>query len=79
MFVSLPPCLQQRRRSRQLKLHTALAAVTVFPIAERPERLDKRQTRAKVEALMKETGLDQRMKNLGLWPMWEQGTRGLPR
>ncbi len=64
---------------RELKLHTALAAVTVFGIAERPERLGKRQTRAEVEALMKETGLDQQMKNLGLWPMWEQGQRGLPR
>jgi len=64
---------------RELKLHTALAAVTVFGIAERPERLGKRQTRAEVEALMKENGLDQQMKNLGLWPMWEQGQRGLPR
>ncbi len=60
----------------ELKLHTALAAVTVFGIAERPERLGKRQTRVEAEALMKETGLDQQMKNPGLWPMWVQSTRG---
>ena len=64
---------------RELKLHTALAAVTLFGIAERAERLGKRQTRAEVEALMKETGLDKQMQNLGLWPMWEHGQRGLPR
>ncbi len=64
---------------RELKLHVALAAVTVFGIAERPERLGKRQTRAEVEALMKETGLDKQMKASGLWPMWEQGRRGASR
>ena len=64
---------------RELKLHTALAAVTVFGIAERPERLGKRQTHVEAEALMKQTGLDQQKKNLGLWPMWVQGTRGLRR
>jgi len=64
---------------RELKLHVALAGVTVFGIAERPTRLGKRQTRAEVEALMKETGLDQQMKTFGLWPMWKQGQRGVTR
>ncbi len=61
---------------RELKLHTALAAVTVFGIAERAERLGKRQSRAEIEALMKETGLDKQMQTLGYWPMWEQKQRG---
>jgi Zn-dependent M28 family amino/carboxypeptidase len=64
---------------RELKLHTALAAVTLFGIAERPERLGKRQSRAEIEALMKETGLDKQMQTWGLWPMWEQGHRGRSR
>ncbi len=64
---------------RELKLHVALAGVTVFGIAERPQRLGKRQTRAEVEALMKETGLEQQMKTFGLWPMWKQGQRGVTR
>jgi carboxypeptidase Q len=61
---------------RELKLHTALAAVTVFGIAERPERLGKRQSRAEIEALMKETGLAKQLETLGLWPQWVQGQRG---
>jgi hypothetical protein len=61
---------------RELKLHTALAAVTVFGIAERSERLGKRQSRAEIETLMKETGLDKQLQTLGLWEMWEQGRRG---
>ena len=61
---------------RELKLHTALAAVTVFGIAERPERLGKRQSRAEVEALMKETGLDKQLETFGLWPQWVEGQRG---
>lgn len=61
---------------RELKLHTALAAVTVFAIAERPERIGRRQSRAEVEALMKETGLDQQLQSTGLWPLWQQGARG---
>jgi len=64
---------------RELKLHTALAAVTIFGIAERPERLGKRQSRAEIEALMMETGLDKQMQTWGLWRMWEQGQRGRSR
>ncbi len=64
---------------RELKLHAALAAVTVFGIAENPARLGKRQSRAEIEALMKETGLDHQMKTLGLWTQWEQGQRGRAR
>ena len=61
---------------RELKLYTALAAVTVFDIAERRERLGKRQSRAEVEALMKETGLDKQLETFGLWPQWVEGQRG---
>ncbi len=61
---------------RELKLHAALAAITVFGIAERSERLGKRQARAEIETLMKETGLDKQMHTLGLWSLWEQGKRG---
>ncbi len=61
---------------RELKLHAALAAVTVYGIAERAERLGKRQSRAEIEGLMKETGLDQQMRGFGVWDLWEQGKRG---
>jgi carboxypeptidase Q len=61
---------------RELKLHAALAAVTVYGIAERAERLGKRQSRAEIETLMKETGLDQQMHGFGVWDLWENGKRG---
>ncbi len=59
-----------------LKRHTALAGVTVFGIAERAARLGPRQSRAEIEALLKETGLDKEMKNAGIGGLWEQGQRG---
>jgi len=33
-------------------------------------------SRAEIEALLKETTLDQQMKLIGIWPMWESGARG---
>jgi hypothetical protein len=61
---------------RELKLHTALAAVTVFGIAERETRIGRRLTRSEVAALLQRTGLDQQMKLFGYWPLWERGERG---
>src|SRR6516162_532749 len=61
---------------RELKLNTVLAAVTAWGIADRVEPIGKRQTRAEVEALMKETRLDQQLKTLGMWDDWQSGTRG---
>lgn len=59
-----------------LRRQVALAAITAFGIADRAERLGPRQSRPEVEALMKETGLDQQMKAAGIWSMWERGARG---
>jgi hypothetical protein len=61
---------------RELKLHTALAALTAWGIANRVEPLGKRLSRHEIEVQMKETGLDQQMKVLGYWPVWESGARG---
>lgn len=61
---------------RELKVQEAYAAVTVYGIAERAERIGRRQSRTQVEALMTETQLDQQMKSFGLWPEWESGQRG---
>jgi carboxypeptidase Q len=60
----------------QLKINTAIAAVTAFGIAERPEPLGPRQSRAEIETLLKSTGLEEQMKIAGLWPLWESGQRG---
>jgi hypothetical protein len=61
---------------RELKLNTALAALTAWGIADRVEALGKRLSRAELDVLVKETGLDQQMKLLGYWDAWQTGTRG---
>jgi carboxypeptidase Q len=61
---------------RELKLNTVLAAVTTWGIADRVEPLGKRLSRAEMELLLKETGLDQQLKFLGYWEAWESGARG---
>jgi hypothetical protein len=61
---------------RELKLHAALAALTAWGIADRVEPLGRRLTRAELDVLVKETGLDQQMKALGYWDAWQSGARG---
>src|SRR5467141_3587447 len=61
---------------RELKLHTALAALTAWGIADRAEPLGKRLARAELDILIKETGLGQQLKALGYWNAWQSGARG---
>jgi carboxypeptidase Q len=61
---------------RELKLHTVIAALTAWGIADRAEPLGKRLSRAELDVLVKETGLDQQMKLLGYWDAWQSGARG---
>jgi len=61
---------------RELKLNTVLAAVTAWGIADRPEPIGKRLSRTEIEALLKETQLDEQLKAFGIWPAWQSGARG---
>ncbi len=61
---------------RELKINTALAALTVWGIADRTEPLGKRLSRLELERLLSETHLDEKMKELGYWEPWQSGTRG---
>jgi carboxypeptidase Q len=61
---------------RELQLHTALAALTAWGIADRSEPLGRRLSRAELDVLVKETGLDQQLKALGYWDAWQSGARG---
>jgi Zn-dependent M28 family amino/carboxypeptidase len=61
---------------RELKISTALAAVTVWGIADRAEPLGKRLSRPEIDQLLKETHLDDKMKDMGYWEPWQNGTRG---
>jgi len=60
----------------QLKVNTAIAAVTTFGIAERAAPLGPRQSRAEIESLLNTSGLEEQMKTAGLWPLWQSGERG---
>jgi carboxypeptidase Q len=61
---------------RELKLHTVLAALTAWGIADRAAPLGKRLSRSELDVLVKETGLDQQLKALGYWDAWQSGARG---
>ena len=60
----------------QLRKHIAIAAYLTYAIADAPERLGPRQSRAEVEALVKETHLDDQLKAFGFWNGWASGQRG---
>src|SRR6266852_4595679 len=61
---------------RELKINTALAAVTAWGLADRSEPLGKRLSRTEMESLLKETHLDEKMRQQGYWEPWQNGTRG---
>jgi carboxypeptidase Q len=60
----------------QLKKQVAISAVTAYALADAPQRIAPRQSRAEVEKLLHDTGVADEMKILGLWSQWENGERG---
>ena len=60
----------------ELRNQAAIAAAAVYGIADRAKRLGRRQSRAEVEKLLKDTRLDDQLKFLGLWGEWTSGERG---
>jgi carboxypeptidase Q len=61
---------------RELKINAALAAVTAWGVADRVEPLGKRYTRAEIEQQLVDTGLDEKMKQMGYWELWQSGVHG---
>ena len=61
---------------RELKINTAIAALTAWGIADRTAPLGNRQSRAEIEELLKKTGFEEKMKQLGYWEPWQNGARG---
>lgn len=61
-----------------LKKNEAILAITAYALADSEQRIGPRQSRAEIEALMKETGLEDELKAEGLWKVWESGERGRP-
>ncbi len=60
----------------ELRNQAAIAAVLAYNLADRPERLARRQTRAEVEQLLRDTRLDDQMKFLGMWEEFAARRRG---
>lgn len=55
----------------ELKRQVAIAAITAYALADDLERVAPRQSRAQIERLLAQTGLEQQMKVEGLWSAWE--------
>jgi hypothetical protein len=64
---------------KELKRSVAVAAITAFALADREGRIGPRQSRAQIEQLFQQTGLDKEMKDAGFWPLWEKSERGRER
>jgi len=60
----------------ELKKHVAIAAITTYGLADDPNRIGPRQSRAEIEKLLVATGLAESMKGEGSWSLWESGARG---
>lgn len=60
----------------QLKKHVAEMTVVTYGIANLPERIGPRLTRADIEKTFVETHSDGFMKKMGIWAEWESGKRG---
>ena len=60
----------------QLKKHVAEAAEFSFALANLPEKIGPRFTRAQIEQSRHETGADQALKADGIWDDWESGRLG---
>jgi carboxypeptidase Q len=60
----------------ELKRHVAIAAISAFALADNSTRIGPRQSRAQVEQLLRDTGLEKDLKETGFWPYWQSSERG---
>jgi carboxypeptidase Q len=59
-----------------LKKMVAIAAGVTIAIANAPERVGPRQSRAEVAKLLHDAEVEPQMKTFGIWTDWESGKRG---
>ena len=60
----------------QLKKNVAEAAEFSFALANLPEKIGPRFTRAQIEQSLRETGSEQMLKDSGMWDAWQNGKLG---
>jgi len=61
---------------KELKRNEAIAAVTAYALADAPVRLGHRLSRAEVEQVAKDSGLEDELKAFGEWDGFAKGERG---
>jgi carboxypeptidase Q len=59
-----------------LKNHVAEAATFSFELANLPQKIGPRYTRAQIEQSLRETHSDEMLKSSGLWDAWQSGRLG---
>ena len=59
-----------------LKNHVAEAAAFSFELANLPEKIGPRYTRAQIEQSLRETHSEEMLKSSGLWDAWQSGRLG---
>ncbi len=69
----------ERVDEHEARTNLAIASVLVWGLAEAPDRPAKRQTRAEVEKLLKETKLEGQMRAADQWDDWVAGKSGVSR
>jgi carboxypeptidase Q len=60
----------------QLRKNEAITAELMLELANMPQRLGPRLTRAQIEATFPDTHLDEEMKGFRVWDQWVDGSRG---
>lgn len=60
----------------QLKKHVAEAAEFSFALADLPEKIGPRFTRAQIDQSLRETHGDEMLKSNGMWDAWQSGRLG---
>ncbi len=60
----------------ELKRNVAISAVTAYALADAAARIGHRQSRAEIEQLLKDSGLEEFLTNEGVWAEWKKGERG---
>jgi hypothetical protein len=61
---------------KQLKNHVAEAAEFSFALANLPQKIGPRLTRAQIEQSIHDTHSDEMLKSAGLWDAWQSGRLG---
>jgi hypothetical protein len=60
----------------QLKKHVAEAAAFAFALANLPEKIGPRYSRAQIEQSMRDTNSVEQFKADGIWEPWQRGELG---